>query len=176
MTVVASTSVAVHRNRLMAAIHGAGRATFTCEAFEDIRDEIEPLWLLHWQEIGQDKDRVPLDPDWGRYAALDASGHLAVVTVRKGGVLIGYAFALVDTHLHYRSTLFASLDLYYLLPAHRGGRTALRLFQALEAELAARGVVKAVGNTKLAADQGRLFQHLGWRETERLFVKTLGSH
>ena len=154
----------------------SGSVTVAPERFADVRDEIGALWLLHWQEIGQDKDVIPLDPDWDRYAALDASGHLAIVTVRKGGALIGYAFAIVDTHLHYRSTLFAALDLYFILPAHRGGRTALRLFQVLEAELKARGVVKAVGNTKLAHDQGRLFAFLGWREAERLYVKTLGSN
>jgi hypothetical protein len=48
------------------------------------------------------------------------------------------------------------------------------MFQAMDRHLASLGVVKAFGNTKLAHDQGRLFRAMGWREAERLFVKTPG--
>ena len=37
------------------------------------------------------------------------------------------------------------------------------------------GVVKVIGNTKLAHDQGRVFEALGWREAERIFVKVLAG-
>lgn len=158
-----------------AATPASGGVMFAVERFSAIRHELMPLWQAHYDEIAEDKGAIPLDPDWPKYLHFDAGGFLVIITARKAGALIGYAFAVLDTHLHYRSTLFAMLDLYYLKPEHRGGRTALRLFEALEAALVARGVVKVAGNTKLAHDQGRIFHHLGWREAERLYVKLLGA-
>ena len=102
-------------------------------------------------------------------------GSLAIVTARRADELVGYVFAVVDTHLHYRSTRFAMLDLYYLRPDCRGGRTFLRMLCEMQAMLMQAGVVKVIGNTKLAHDQGRVFEALGWREAERIFVKVLGG-
>lgn len=147
--------------------------TFQQEAFSDIRDEIWPLWQLHYDEIAEDKERVPLDPDWQKYERLDLCGNLLIITARRDDELIGYVFTFIDTHLHYRTTIFGQFDLYYLRPDARGGRTALRMFQAVEQRLAEMGAVKVFGNTKLAHDHSRLFRAMGWREAERLFVKAL---
>lgn len=149
--------------------------TFAVEPWAGIKDEIGPLWQRHYDEIAEDKERVPLDPDLDKYGRLAEAGCLHIVAARRGRELVGYAFVIVDTHLHYRRTLFAAFDLYWLDPAFRGGRTALRLFQAVERHLAALGVVKAIANTKLAHDHGRLFRAMGWREAERLFVKSPGA-
>ena len=142
--------------------------------FAEIEAEIAPLWAAHWAEIGQDRDRVPLDPDLAKYRALDTLGMLEITAARRDGALVGYLFSVVDTHLHYRSTLFAAQDLRYLAPACRGGRTALRLGEAHERQLRARGVVKMVAGVKRAADRdGRLFEAMGWRPAETLYVKAL---
>jgi GNAT superfamily N-acetyltransferase len=145
------------------------------ERFSAVRNEIGPLWDAHYDEVDRNTFGLPLDPDWNRYAVLDDAGLLLIVTARLAGKLVGYVFALVDTHLHYRSTLFASLDLYYLAPAHRGGRTALRLFLALSAALKARGVKRVLGNTKAVRGQDRLFQFMGWVLDDRVYIKTLGA-
>jgi hypothetical protein len=149
--------------------------TFQEEPWAAIRGEVSALWQQHYDEIAEDKDLVPLDPDWDKYDALANLGKLVIVTARRERELVGYVFSVVDTHLHYKSTLFSMSDIYWLDRAHRGGRTALRLFQAAERVLAGRGVVKMLSNTKLAHDQGRLFGAMGWREAERLFVKTIGA-
>ena len=148
---------------------------FAVERFDDVLLELPPIWQRHYDEIAEDKDRVPLAPDIERYVALDQAGMLHILTARRDGVLVGYIFSIVQYGLHYRTTLMASLDLYWLEHGYRGGRTALRLFRELERTLTARGVVKLFGNLKVARDQtSRLFEHLGWREAERLYVKTLG--
>jgi hypothetical protein len=148
--------------------------TFQQEPWAALREEIWPLWQLHYVEIAEDKERIPLDPDWDKYDRLAEGGHLQIITARRDSALIGYVFAVVDTHLHYRTTLVAQFDLYWLRPKCRGGRTAWRMFEAMDQHLASLGVVKAFGNTKLAHDQGRLFEAMGWREAERLFVKSPG--
>jgi hypothetical protein len=145
------------------------------EEWPSVRPVISTLWRQHYDEIAEDKDLVPLDPDWDKYDALAERGHLVIVTARCDGELVGYVFSMVDTHLHYRTTLFSMSDIYWLHPSCRGGRTALRMFEAMERALAGRGVVKMLSNTKLAHDQGRLFGAMGWREAERLFVKTIGA-
>jgi hypothetical protein len=143
------------------------------ETFGTIRDDLMPLWQRHYDEVAEDKEVVPLDPDWEKYAVLALRGSLAVVTARRDGAIVGYVFAVVDTHLHYRSTRFAMLDLYYLRPDCRGGRTFVRMLIEMQTMLRQVGVVKVIGNTKLAHDQGRVFRALGWREAERIFVKVL---
>jgi hypothetical protein len=145
------------------------------EEWPSVRPVISTLWRQHYDEIAEDKDLVPLDPDWDKYDALADRGNLVIVTARRQRELVGYVFSVVDTHLHYKNTLFSMSDIYWLHPACRGGRTAWRLFGHTERVLAGRGVVKMLSNTKLAHDQGRLFGALGWREAERLFVKTIGA-
>lgn len=147
--------------------------TLQTETFGAIKDELMTLWGPHYLEVAEDKERIPLDPDWEKYAVLSLRGSLAIVTARDGGELVGYVFAVVDTHLHYRSTRFAMLDLYYLRPDKRGGRTFVRMLCRMEEFLKKVRVVKVIGNTKLAHDQGRVFEALGWREAERIFVKVL---
>jgi hypothetical protein len=147
---------------------------FAVEHWEPLKDEIWPLWQQHYDEIAEDKASVPLDPDWAKYDHLAETGCLHIVTARKDGVLVGYAFNIVSTHLHYRTTLFAFSDLYWLKPDCRGGKTAFRFFAFVEASLAERGVTKAVTNVKRAHDQtSRLFEWLGWRHAERLYVKSI---
>lgn len=149
--------------------------TFQEEPWASVRGDVSALWRQHYDEIAEDKDLVPLDPDWDKYDALAHLGKLVIVTARRERELVGYVFSVVDTHLHYKSTLFSMSDIYWLRPSCRGGRTAWRLFEHTERVLADRGVMKMLSNTKLAHDQSRLFGALGWREAERLFVKTIGA-
>lgn len=141
------------------------------DTWENVREQIGPLWLLHYEEIA-DK-AIPLSPDWDNYGKLDRAGLLQIVSARHGGALVGYAFALVGLHLHYSTTLFANFDLYYLHPDCRTGFGYVRLIREMERTLKARGVVKIVGNTKLAHDASVIFHRLGWHETERIFTKRL---
>jgi GNAT superfamily N-acetyltransferase len=131
------------------------------------------LWRLHWQEIAQDAD-IPLEPDHATYTALDQAGQLHVVTARAAdGTLIGYWVGLIRPHLHYATTLHAFTDVYWLHPAYRRGLAGYRLFQAVERTLARRGVVKVMTATKVYQDVSRLFERLGYRETERQWTKRL---
>lgn len=141
------------------------------EPWTYVRAHIAPLWRRHYAEIAD--HRIPLDPDWTWYDAMARADRLHVVTVRLRGVLIGYLFAIVGPHPHYRSTLFAAFDLFWLDPAHRRGWTGVRLFREAERTLRARGVRKLVSHMKLAHDVAPIFARLGWDETERVHTKYL---
>lgn len=149
--------------------------TFHVESMRRIHAELVPLLQDHWREIGRDHHEVPLDPDWVRYFDLDDKGNLSVIAVRHAGELVGYHIAVISPHLHYKGTLHGVTDVYYLKPEHRRGFTGVRLFKAVGDEMKRRGVVKLITGTKLHHDMGRIFERLGYRETERVFTKIVGE-
>lgn len=147
---------------------------YAVEDWMDVKDEMVPLWERHWKEVALNHADVPLDVDHERYDAISSAGGLHVLTVRRGGRLIGYHIAMVTGHLHYKSTLHGITDVYWIAPECRHGVTAVRLFQAVERELAKLGVRKLFTATKLHLDQGTLFEHLGYKPVERLYAKIIG--
>ena len=145
---------------------------FQREEWSYIRHIIMPMWERHYQEITKDKDRVPLDPNWPQYDAMDASGALHILTARfSGGKLAGYVFSLIGPHLHYRSTKCAFFDLYWLDHEARKGWNGVKLFVEAEKHLKGIGVQKIYGQTKVWQDVSPIFQRLGWVESERAFTK-----
>lgn len=149
--------------------------TFAVEDWFAVKDEMAHLWPKHWAEVAVNKDVIELDPDFDTYAAFAKAGMLHIVVARKEGQIVGYHFSVVRPHLHYRRSLSAFTDIYYCSPEHRTGRTPLRLFQFVEETLKAKGVQKMFTGTKLSLDAGRLFEHMGWTETERLYIKLIGG-
>lgn len=147
--------------------------TFAVEDWFEVKDQMAHLWPLHWAEVAVNKDVIQLDPDFDAYGAMANAGMLHIVVARKDGEIIGYHFNIVKGHLHYRKSLSAFCDIYYIAPEHRTGRTPLRLFQFVEKTLRERGVQKAFTGTKLSLDAGPLFEFMGWTETERTYIKIL---
>jgi len=152
--------------------------TYQVEKWRDALPEMEPLLVEHWREIALGHDKVPLDIARGKYQALCDAGNLHVVIVRDNGKMIGYHVAIVSGHLHYLSTLHAITDVYYLMTEYRKGRTGIRLFQKVEAEMRRLGVKKLFTGAKLhtaAGKSGKLFEYLGYAATETLFTKYIGD-
>jgi len=147
--------------------------TYAVEDWFDVKDQMAHLWPLHWAEVAVNRDQIQLDPDFDTYAAFANAGMLHIVVARKEGEVIGYHFSVVRPHLHYRRSLSAFTDIYFVSPKYRTGRTPLRLFQFVERTLKEKGVQKMFTGTKLSLDAGPLFEHMGWTETERLYIKVL---
>lgn len=147
--------------------------TFAVEDWFKVKEETAHLWPKHWAEVAVNKDVIQLDPDFETYDLLARGGMLHIVVARKDGEVVGYHYTIVRPHLHYRQSLSAFTDIYWVAPEHRTGRTPLRLFQFVEKTLKERGVQKAFTGTKLSLDAGPLFEFLGWTETERTYIKIL---
>jgi GNAT superfamily N-acetyltransferase len=147
--------------------------TYQVEQWRDIVAELEVLWPRHWEEIAINRDTIKLAPDYKSYGEFADAGALHVVTVREAGKVIGYHVSIVRPHLHYRNDLHGFADMYYIEPEHRQGWVGIKLFKTVEKTLKARGVKKIFTATKLHLDVGRLFERLGFHETERLYTKTL---
>lgn len=143
------------------------------EPFGRVIEEAKPLLQRHWEEIALDRDSVPLEPDWPRYAAMERLGQLSVVTVRAQGRMVGYCCMVIQPGLHYRSCLEARMDIFWIAPEYRGRMGGVRLFKAVEAELKRRGVRRMYVGSKLHKDSSRLFEAMGYRPIEQWFSKML---
>lgn len=147
--------------------------TYAVEAWGDCWREMQALWGKHWEEIAIHRDAIPLDPDIQQYQHLQDTGNLCVVVARSAGVIIGYYISIIRTHLHYRTTLHAFTDVYYIHPDFRKGRTGIRLVQEAMTVWKQRGVKKALTATKEHLDMGPVFDYLGWAKTETVFTTLL---
>lgn len=139
-----------------------------------IRAEMIPVWRKHNAEIAADDDKSDLDPDWQKFDQLAAKGEDHWITVRHHGVIVGYAFVIVTTHLHRRRKLCAFYDLYWLDPDYRKGTGAgARLLAFAEETLRARGAKKSYIGTKVWKNIGPLLRRMGYAETEVIYSKAL---
>lgn len=149
--------------------------SFTVENWEDVKAEAAPLWPLHWDEVGQNKIKMQLDPDIAKLDFLNSRGMLHIVIARDNGVLVGYHASIVDTLIHYKNVLAAKGDLYWLHPDHRKGSVGIKLLKEVERTLKLRGVQVIYDITKLYLDHGKIFERLGYRPIERNYSKWIGD-
>lgn len=147
--------------------------TVQTERLADCLGEMKPLLARHWSEIGRNRERIALNPDYGRYLALDDAGMLHVVTARVGGTLVGYHLSTVANNMHYRDHVYALNDIFYVTPEHRRGRIGMRLLDHAEKTLKERGVSVAFMHVKLAHDFGAMLERRGYVAVERVFEKVL---
>ena len=140
-----------------------------------VKDDIQELLKLHWQEIALNKEKIKLNPDWDAYEELERRGALKISTSRKNGELIGYLDVLCSKNLHYKDHVFASNDVIYLHPDHRKGFTGIKLIKFAERCLKEDGVSVLAINTKVHRPFDKVLEFLGFNLTERLYSKYLGD-
>lgn len=142
------------------------------EPFAPFLEEVKPLLPVHWEELALDKGEVPLDPRYDVYLARDRDGQVMTIALRENGALVGYFVGFVSPGLHYQTCLTLTLDIFYVLPEHRGTGGGFTLFAAVEAEAKRRGVQRMFVGSKLHKDASWLFERLGYQEVERFYSKT----
>ena len=151
-----------------------------------LRAELAPLFLEHHAELTDPefRDSEPLDVDWDLYATAEANGKLMLVTARADRALIGYTVSFLQNDPHRRTRLVCWVDTYWIRPDWREpngdslatlGSTGAQLIVATEDAAAARGAVKIVNHTRFWADNGPLFDMLGYKPIERVSVKRLAG-
>ena len=151
---------------------GCSRYTYARIPVGTAIGELQGLAAREYDEVGQ-KDLDHLNIDWKRYCELDAAGKLATFIAKRNGVIVGYAAFVVQTHIHYCDALVAANSAVYVVPEARIGRVALKLLRYGEIGLKAQGVQKIYYHVKQEKDFGRLLEHLGYRDSERLFAKVV---
>jgi len=149
--------------------------TAQVENLTEMLDELKPFFPMHWEELALNQKQVPLDPNYSIYLAKDAAGEMMLVTLRKDGDLIGYFVGFVGPALHYQSCLTLTMDIFYVLPEHRGDGGGFVLFRAAEAEARRRGVQRMFAGSKCHKDASWLFEKLGYEEVERFYCLWMGG-
>ena len=81
----------------------------------------------------------------------------------------------IDAHMHYKSTVYAYWDMYYIQPEYRKKVYTPKLFNFVEAELKKRGADIMVSHTKVSHDHSLLFKRGKWQESEIIFTKWIGD-
>jgi len=147
--------------------------TYMIEPWSKVWGELQPLWDAHWKEVALNRDEIKLAVDFEAYADQERMGTLQVMVARADGFVIGYHLSFIHPHLHYRDSLSAYTDVFYVDPSYRKGSVGINLFREVEKAWKARGVQKAFTGTKKSLDLSRLFEHLGWTAAETLFVKMI---
>lgn len=148
--------------------------TAVAEPFMSQVEELKPLLPDHWRELGIYQDRMPLDPSWSVYDALEKAGQLLYVPLRKAGELVGYFIGIVTPGLHYKTTPTCKMDIAYVRPEHRGGGGSV-LFLSVKSELLRRGVkIWYVGSKDHHPIEG-FYRAMGFEQIETHFALWLGE-
>jgi hypothetical protein len=151
--------------------------TFSVEDYsEDTVREILPLLENHYQEIALNKDQIKLEPDWDVYKTLGEKNMLHIVFAKDGEELVGYYVGVIRPHLHYKSSLTAYNDVYFINPKARNVHMiAIRLFKFIEETLKKRGVQRMTMNTKFHKNVGLLFERLNYEQSDIVYTKMIGD-
>ena len=147
--------------------------SYNLERLDEVRDDVEYLLEMHWQEIAHWHD-IKLAPDWATYERMAEAGLLRIYTVRTSTWrLVGYAVFFVRHNVHYSSSLQAVQDILFLLPAHRGAAVGAGLVQYAEDDLRQLGVQVVYHHVKHAFDFGPMLDRMGYERVEHVMAKRL---
>lgn len=148
--------------------------TVQVERFSDVIEEAQPLLERNWEEIANYRDFMPLSPNYARFAALEASGKLVVVTARLDGKIVGYASYRFDFADHYSTIFVAQNGIIWVAPEYRGKRLGLRLIKRGEQEMLDRGVCVLQFHSKVQHPVlAKVLVLLGYEQTEVIHSKVL---
>ena len=146
--------------------------TIQQEKVEVWEKDCMPLVVEHWKELGLDLD-LEIAPDFESMKWLEKVGKWAVISVRDDGKLVGYLLAVINTHLHYRtSPKMFIIDAYYIAPQYRNG-TGARLIRFAEKFARQVGAIKMYLTCKCHKDHSALFLKMGYRLSDLAFTRRL---
>jgi GNAT superfamily N-acetyltransferase len=145
------------------------------ESFEENLDYLKPLLPIHYKELALDQDKVPLSPQFDKYIAAEKRGELIFITLRNKGEIVGYFIGFISYGLHYSTCLTCQMDIFYVLPEHRGGGAGFELFKFVEKSLKKRNVQRMFVGSKMHKDASWLFNKLGYTPVETYYSTWLGD-
>jgi GNAT superfamily N-acetyltransferase len=150
---------------------GADMAEYRVESMMEVLAEFKDLCVSHWMEIANYQDKIPLEPDWDKYRALENAKMLAFMSVRVSGVMVGYCAFIITPHLHYKSCVTAMNDLIYVRPEYRGFIGA-KLIKESERMVTALGARRIIWHVKPGErDWSSVLERMGYSLEEMMMGK-----
>ena len=147
---------------------------FAVEPLEQVWNPMMALAYQHWQGTKSYRRHEPFNPSFDRYQACNQSGFYQQCTARDAGTLVGYFGVYVTQSMHSQKRM-ATEDTFYLAPAYRGGRNALRFLAFIEAQCKACGVEELMFSCEIDNDTGikRLLEFLDYTPVIMQYSKYL---
>ena len=145
------------------------------ESFEQNLEFLKPLLPIHYAELALNQDKVPLSPQFDKYIDAENRGELIFVALRDVGQIVGYFIGFIAPGLHYSTCLTCQMDIFYVLPEHRGSGAGFQLFKFVEKQLKQRGVQRMFVGSKMHKDASWLFEKLGYTPVETYYSTWLGE-
>lgn len=143
------------------------------EKLADILEEIKPLNYSHWEEIANNKDVRPLNPDYETYTWLNNNNIVRIFTARDGVTLVGYFIFVVVDHMHYQGWLHADVDIYWIDPAYRKQGIGSEMMKEVETWLQGLGVKQITMMDKVKHSHKSFFEYLGYKPVEQMYEKLI---
>jgi len=144
---------------------------FSTASVYDTWDEAVGLMISNQGETGV-LTPEEFKPDRVRYEEAESLGLLRLHTMRHDGELVGYALFLIANHLHYKDTKFATVDVLYVSPLHRG-INAVSFMQWQDEQLKSDGVQVVFRQVSSKNDYSRTLERMGYAFCERSFIKRI---
>lgn len=145
------------------------------ESFEQNLEFLKPLLPIHYAELALNQDKVPLSPQFDKYVDAENRGELIFVALRDTGRMVGYFIGFIAPGLHYSTCLTCQMDIFYVLPEHRGSGAGFQLFKFVEKQLKQHGVQRMFVGSKMHKDASWLFEKLGYTPVETYYSTWLGE-
>jgi len=146
---------------------------FAIEPLETSWNEMVMLAADHWIETEGYRHNQPFNPKYERYDAYAKIGCFLQFTVRDEGRMVGFCGMYVVPSMH-TQCLIACEDTWFLLPEYRGkGRTIIRFYEFIEAELKKREVVEIGMSVPPNGRAARLLEHLDYLPVKVQYSKSL---
>lgn len=143
-------------------------------------DEAAALIVRHWNEVGQHRDILRLDPDHDRYLALERAGALHILVARDAtNRIVGYAFVIGPVpHPRDRAAMMGTDDIIYAEPMHRRRGVGIQMMIESDRKLDELGCHIILRHEKywrraLPGGRGGYPQHFGYTPAEIVHTKVL---
>lgn len=149
--------------------------TIQTESFTECLPELQDLFEIHYQEIGDDPENIRLNPDYEVYFTLEDNGMLHLATVREDNTIVGYYLSVITPLLHFKHITNAHNDAIFIRKEHRKGSLGLRLLKFVAKELTKLGVHRMTVHTKTKQPFDKLCIAAGMECFERHYCKRLGT-
>jgi GNAT superfamily N-acetyltransferase len=146
--------------------------TFQLEPVATAWNELMALATEHWAGTKTYRRHFPFQPSFDRYQACNEQGFFHLFTARDGAALAGYFGVYVTPSMHSQH-LMATEDVFYLRPAYRKGREAIRFIRHIEEQCRAWGVEEIMFSCEAENPSNQLLKYLDYQPVIQQYSKLL---
>lgn len=146
------------------------------EPFRMVLPELEVLHAAQWAETEKARFGVAMNPNYAYMAEQERAGQLIQFTARDAATweLVGNMRVYLYRDLHAQQ-LTAKEDTFFVLPEHRGGFLAVRLWQFAEKSVVSVGVREVRFSSKLVNKADRMAKYLKYTPVGTEFIKVFNE-